>query len=60
MQYHWLSSAVGEINYGNELDLNVAYSFDDQYSVLLKMANYDAEQLATDTTKVWLQAIAKF
>lgn len=60
VQYHWLSSAVGEINYGNELDLNVAYSFDDQYSVLLKMANYDAEQLATDTTKVWLQAIAKF
>jgi len=58
--YHDLSSDVGGIDYGKELDLVAAYKVNKNYNVLVKYANYSADDHATDTDKLWLQLVAKF
>jgi len=58
--YHDLSSDVGGIDYGKELDLVAAYAVNKNYNVLVKYANYSADDHATDTDKLWLQLVAKF
>lgn len=58
--YHDLSSNKGGVDYGTELDLVAAYSFNKNYSVLFKYASYDADSHASDTDKLWLQLMAKF
>ena len=51
--YHDFSSDEGDIDYGSEIDLVAAYKFNKHTTGLLKFAAYDADQFATDTTKVW-------
>ncbi|MGB0936210.1 MAG: alginate export family protein [Colwellia sp.] len=57
---HSLTSDVNNIDYGTELNFSAAYSFNKNYNVLLKYANYSADDYASDTDKLWLQAVAKF
>jgi len=58
--YHKLTSDVDGIDYGNELDLVAAYKINKSYGVLAKFASYSADDKATDTNKLWIQATAKF
>ena len=60
LTYHDLSSDVDSIDYGSEIDFTAAYNFNKNYGVLLKFANYSSDKLATDTSKLWLQGVAKF
>lgn len=58
--YHDLSSDVDGISYGKELDLVAAYQVNKNYGVLLKYANYSADDFSADTNKLWVQMTAKF
>ena len=58
--YHNLTSDVGSKDWGNELDLVAAYVINENYGVLVKYANYSADDQSTDTSKLWVQATAKF
>jgi hypothetical protein len=58
--YHNLTSDVGSKDWGNELDLVGSYKINKNYGVLVKYANYSADALSTDTSKLWIQATAKF
>lgn len=58
--YHDLRSDVESIKYGQELDLVAAYKVNSKYDFLVKFANYKADENASDTIKLWLQAVAKF
>ena len=58
--YHNLTSDVDGIDYGNELDLVAVYKINKSYGVLAKFAVYSADDKATDTNKLWIQATAKF
>ena len=58
--YHDLSSDVDNIDYGSEIDIAAGYAIDKNYGVLVKLANYSADDHASDTTKLWVQFAAKF
>lgn len=58
--FHWLDAAEGEADYGKELDLQLSYNLNAQHAVLLKYADYQANSLHTDTSKFWLQWLAKY
>lgn len=58
--YHDLSSDVDGIDYGSEIDVAAAYAFNKNYSVLVKLASYSADDVGTDTDKLWVQVAAKF
>ncbi len=58
--YHDFSSDEGSIDYGQELDLVAVYQINKNYGVLAKFANYSADDHASDTNKLWIQATAKF
>jgi hypothetical protein len=58
--FHWLDAAEGDTDYGKELDLQLSYSLNAQHAVLLKYADYQANSLHTDTSKFWLQWLAKY
>lgn len=58
--YHWLDAAEGEADYGKELDLQLSYNLNAQHALLLKYADYQANLLHTDTSKFWLQWLAKY
>lgn len=58
--FHDLSSDEGSIDYGTEIDLVAAYKLDKNYGFLVKFASYNSDALSTDTSKLWLQATAKF
>jgi len=51
--YHNFDSSEGNISYGSEIDLVAAYKFNKYANGLLKFASYDADEHATDTTKLW-------
>ena len=50
---HAYRSRRGDIDYGTEAGVSAAYSRE-SLSLLLKLSRYEAEQHATDTTKVWI------
>ena len=50
---HAYRSRRGDLDYGTEAGVSAAYARD-SLSLLLKLARYEAEQHATDTTKAWL------
>ena len=52
--YHDFSAESGSADWGTELDLSVGRSIGDNYGLLFKAALYDADQHATDTTKLWI------
>ncbi|GAA5139969.1 alginate export family protein [Thalassotalea piscium] len=58
--YHDFSANSGGASYGSELDLVAAYSFSKHVSGLLKFAAYDADELGTDTNKLWAMATFAF
>ena len=58
--YHDLSSDVGSIDYGSEIDIAAAYAINKNYNVLVKFASFNADDQGADTNKLWLQAAAKF
>ena len=61
--YHQFDADEGNTDYGSEIDLLVAKKFSDNYTGLIKFADFSAGDTAggkKDTTKVWLQLAAKF
>ncbi len=60
LAYHNFESEEGGTDYGDEIDLAISQDFAEHYNVLLKGAMYNADDFATDTTKVWVQLSAKF
>jgi hypothetical protein len=58
--WHELNSDSNNIDYGSELDLVASYPLADKIGILLKYANFSADELATDTSKLWAMANVKF
>lgn len=58
--WHDYNSARLGIDYGNEWDALVSYPVTKQIGLTAKVARYDANAFATDTTKFWFQIEAKF
>lgn len=58
--YHDFSDDTGSIEYGNEYDFLVAKKFGKHYSLLAKYSYYDADTIATDRQKIWIQAGINF
>ena len=52
--FHDFRADSGGADYGQELGLAVTYPVRDNLSLLFKIANYSADEFATDTTKAWL------
>ncbi len=52
--YHDFSADTGGGAWGNELDAAVVYTAPWKQQFAVKFAKYDAEDFATDTTKLWL------
>lgn len=57
--YHKFESDIGGLDYGTEWDASVGFTVG-PVGLLVKYANYDAEDFSTDTEKFWLQAEYKF
>jgi hypothetical protein len=58
--WHDFSAEANGLDYGTEIDLSVSRKFANRYEVLVKYADYDADDLFTDTAKFWLQLGAAF
>ena len=58
--YHDFEAEEGSADYGDEIDLVVAKQVHKNVHVLLKYANYNADDFGTDTQKAWLQVLMKF
>lgn len=52
--YHDYSADTGGASYGDEINLQAGWTFAENYSVLLKLASYNADSHATDTDKIWV------
>jgi hypothetical protein len=57
---HEFEAEATDARYGSELDFIVSRRFWGRYEVLAKYADYRADELFTDTRKVWLQVSAAF
>lgn len=57
--YHKFESDIGGLDYGTEWDASLGFTVG-PVGLLVKYANYDAEDFGTDTEKFWLQAEYKF
>jgi hypothetical protein len=51
--YHDFSAEDSSTSYGTELDLVATWVFAKGFSTQLTYANYDADEFATDTIKIW-------
>ena len=58
--FHQFEADKGGAKYGDELDIVLAKKFTKNYSAGVKLANYKADDHATDTNKVWLWGTVKF
>ncbi|MDK1024869.1 MAG: alginate export family protein [Gammaproteobacteria bacterium] len=58
--YHQFDAESGSGNYGSELDISVAKKINNNFSVLLKYAAYDADDFSVDTNKLWVMLTANF
>ena len=58
--WHDFSAEANGLDYGTEIDLSVSRKFANRYEVLVKYADYSADDLFTDTAKFWLQLGAAF
>ena len=52
--HHFVSDSAG-LDYGRELDASIAWQPNSSFGLLLKMADYDAEDFGVDTRRIWLQ-----
>ena len=60
MFYHDFSADEGSADYGTEFDAVATYPINKNISAQLKYAKYDAEDLSTDTDKLWFSINMKF
>ncbi|MGH8529466.1 MAG: alginate export family protein [Nevskiales bacterium] len=58
--YHQFTPDSSGDDYGDEIDLQLARPINDNFSVMLKYADYSADTFAVDTKKLWVQAEYKF
>lgn len=60
--WHDFGAEATGVDYGSEWDASATWKFGagGNYEAMLKFADYRAQALATDTTKVWLQFSAAF
>lgn len=58
--YHDYSASAGSSSYGTELDVSVAWPITEHYLVLIKAADYRAEDFAADVRKFWIMVSAAF
>ncbi|MAD74681.1 MAG: hypothetical protein CML20_07820 [Rheinheimera sp.] len=54
LAYHRFDSDLGSQKYGDEWNASAGYAVNKQLSALVKLAHYQTDSLAVDTTKVWL------
>ncbi|WP_019674511.1 hypothetical protein [Arsukibacterium perlucidum] len=54
LAYHRFDSDVGSSRYGDEWNASASYAVNKKLSGLIKVAYYNADTLAVDTSKVWL------
>lgn len=53
--YHDFASDNGSRDYGRELDAAVAWQPDASFGLLIKLADYEAEDFGVDTRRLWVQ-----
>ena len=58
--YHQFDAESGSGDFGSELDFSVAKKLNNNFSALLKAAQYDAEDIKADTNKYWVMLSADF
>jgi hypothetical protein len=58
--YHDFQADHGSANYGRELDVQASKKLAPYLTVLLKYANYHAEDYARDTKKYWVMSEINF
>ncbi|MCX7552441.1 alginate export family protein [Marinicella sp. S1101] len=58
--YHQFDAESGSGDFGNELDFSVAKKLNKNFSMLFKAAQYDAQDIKTDSNKYWLMLSAKY
>lgn len=58
--YHDFQSNKGSIDYGSEIDLVLVKPINKNFKVLIKYADYNADQFSVDTKKLWIGFNAKF
>lgn len=51
--WHQLESDVGSIDFGNEINLVAKYPLADKVGLIVKYANYSADDYSVDTNKLW-------
>ena len=57
--WHDYGSTTGGIAYGREWNALASYPLDKRFTLTAKLARYEADAFATDTTKLWFQIEAK-
>jgi hypothetical protein len=58
--YHNFEANSGPEDYGDELDIVITHKLGKRYSAMIKYADYDADDFATDTSKAWLMLSGTF
>ena len=58
--YHQFDADEGSAEYGDEIDIALSKKLNDNITLLLKYADYNAEDHNVDTEKLWLQAVVNF
>jgi hypothetical protein len=58
--WHDFAAQATGAHYGSEWDASVSRKFADRYELLVKYADYSADELLTDTRKFWVQFGAAF
>lgn len=58
--WHDYRSTTGNLAYGSEWNALLSYPVNSAITISAKLAHYDAETFATDTTKAWFSIEAKF
>lgn len=60
LTWHDFAADATNASYGNEWNASASWKVGKNYELLLKLADYSADEFATDTTKAWLQFAATF
>ncbi|WP_438863320.1 alginate export family protein [Neptunicella sp.] len=58
--WHNLEAETGSADYGTEIDLVASYPLADKIDLLVKYANYSADEHAGDTSKLWTMLTFSF
>jgi hypothetical protein len=60
LTWHDFAAEATNSNYGDEWNASATWKLGKNYDLLFKLADYSADEFATDTTKAWLQFSATF